>query len=71
MKQADPLASIPDHELRPKDRPRALQLFSDAYLQRCRRLSPQDIVQFLEEFRLNCAAAEAARQQQRTDTRKR
>ncbi len=61
MKKSDPLASIPDDELRPKERPRAVQYFSDEYLQRCRKLSPQDIVQFLEEFRLNYAAAEAGR----------
>ena len=61
MKRADPLAAIPDHDLRPTERPRAVQYFSDEYLQRCRRLSAQDIVQFLEEFRLNYAAAEAAR----------
>ena len=64
MKRADPLASIPDDELRPKERPRAVQYFTDDYLQRCRSLSPQDIAQFLEEFRLNYAAAEAARERQ-------
>ena len=64
MKRADPLAAIPDDELRPKERPRAVQYFSDEYLQRCRRLSAEDIVQFLEEFRLNYAAAEAARQRE-------
>ena len=65
-KRADPLASIPDADLRPKERPRALQYFSDEYLQRCQRLSPQDIALFLEEFRLNYAAAEAARERQGT-----
>ena len=64
MKRADPLASIPDDELRPQKRPRALQYFSDGYLQRCRHLSSQDIAWFLEEFRLNYAAAEAAGRQQ-------
>ena len=62
MKRADPLAAIPDDDLRPTERPRAVQYFSDEYLQRCRRLTAQDIVRFLEEFRLNYAAAEAARQ---------
>ena len=71
MKRADPLACIADDELRPKERPRALQIFSAAYLQRCRRLSPQDIVQFLEEFRLNFAAAQASRQRRGGATRKR
>ena len=63
MKREDPLAAIPDDELRPKERPRAVQYFSDEYLERCRRLSAEDIVQFLEEYRLNYAAAEAARKQ--------
>ena len=40
---------------------RAVQLFSDAYLERCRQLSPDDIVRFLEEFRHNFVAAQAAR----------
>lgn len=62
MKRADPLASIPDDELHPKARPRATQHFSGEYLRRCQRLSPQDIARFLEEFRLNYAAAEAARE---------
>ena len=55
---------IPDDALRPTERPRAVQYFSDDYLQRRRNLSPQDIAQFLEEFRLNYAAAEAARKRQ-------
>ena len=41
---------------------RAVQLFSDAYLERCRQLSPDDIVHFLEEFRHNFAAAKTARE---------
>ena len=40
----------------------AVQLFSDEYLERCRRLSPDEIVCFLEEFRRNFAAAKAARE---------
>lgn len=31
--------------------PRPVQLFSDEYLERCRALSPTDIVRFLEDFR--------------------
>ena len=51
---------------------RAVQLFSDEYLARCRQLSPDDIVRFLEEFRHNFAAAktardDAARRQKRRD----
>lgn len=57
MKRADPLAAIPDDALRPRARPRAVQYFSDEYLARCRRLSPEDILRFLEEFRLNCGGA--------------
>ncbi len=30
---------------------RPLQKFSDAYLERCRELSPEDIVRFLDDFR--------------------
>ena len=30
---------------------RPLQRFSDAYLERCRELSPEDIVRFLDDFR--------------------
>ena len=62
MKCPDPLAAVPDQDLRPTARPRAVQYFPDEYLQRCRGLSAQDVVRFLEEFRLNYAAAEAARQ---------
>ena len=61
MTRADPLASVPADELQPPERIRPVQYFSDAYLQRCRRLAPADIVRFLEEFRLNYCAAEAAR----------
>lgn len=57
----DPLAAVAADDLRPTERPRAVQYFSDEYLQRCRCLSVQDIMQFLEEFRLNYAAAEAGR----------
>lgn len=32
--------------------PRALQLFSPEALERCRRLSPTQIAQFVENFRL-------------------
>lgn len=63
MKPADPLAAFTDEELRPKERPRAVQYFSDEYLQFCRSLSADDVLQFLEEYRLNYAAAEAARRQ--------
>lgn len=62
MNSPDPLVAVPDHDLRPTARPMAVQYFPDEYLQRCRRLSAQDVVRFLEEFRLNYAAAEAARQ---------
>ena len=30
---------------------RPLQRFSEAYLERCRTLSPEDVVRFLEDFR--------------------
>ncbi len=30
---------------------RPLQRFSDAYLERCHELSPEDIVRFLDDFR--------------------
>ena len=33
----------------PPERP--LQRFSDAYLERCRALSPEHVVRFLEDFR--------------------
>lgn len=57
MNRSDPLANIPDEQLRPPARIRPVQYFSDAYLQRCRRLRTEDIVRFLEEFRLNCAGS--------------
>ena len=38
---------------------RPVQRFSDAYLERCRALSPQDIVRFLEDFRKLHGAANA------------
>ena len=31
--------------------PQVVQRFSDEYLERCRKLSPQDIVRFLEDYR--------------------
>jgi len=31
--------------------PRPVQLFSDEYLERCRKLSTMDIVRFLDDFR--------------------
>lgn len=41
---------------------RPLQRFSDAYLERCRELSPEDIVRFLEDFRrLHGAATSRSR----------
>ena len=61
----DPLAAVAADHLLPLERPRAVQYFSDEYLERCRRLSARDIVRFLEEFRLNYAAAEAARRRSR------
>ena len=61
----DPLAAVAVGDLLPLERPRAVQYFSDEYLERCRRLSARDIVRFLEEFRLNYAAAESARRQKR------
>ena len=36
---------------------RPLQRFSDTYLERCRELSPEDIVRFLDDFRRLHAAA--------------
>ena len=38
---------------------RPLQRFSDAYLERCRALSAEDIVRFLEDFRRLHGAATA------------
>ena len=37
--------------MKPDGSERPLQRFSDAYLERCRALSPEDIVRFLEDFR--------------------
>ena len=38
---------------------RPLQRFSGAYLDRCRELSPEDVVRFLEDFRKLHGAATA------------
>lgn len=38
--------------------PRPVQHVSDAYLERCRALSPEDIVRFLDDFRKLHAAAQ-------------
>lgn len=59
MTTRDPLADWPGPW--PKQRPRAVQLFSDEYLERCRALTPAQIARLLEEFRQNYAAAEVAR----------
>lgn len=59
MKAKDPLDDWPGPW--PRERPRALQTFSDEYLERCRRLAPAQIARFLEEYRRNFAAAEAFR----------
>ena len=59
MKTTDPLADWPGPW--PRERPRAVQVFSDEYLGRCRVLTPAQIARFLEEFRRNYAAAEFAR----------
>lgn len=40
-----------------RDSPRPVQRFSDEYLERCRDLSPEDIVRFLDDFRKLHAAA--------------
>ena len=41
---------------------RPLQRFSDAYLERCRELTPGDVVRFLEDFRrLHGAATSRSR----------
>lgn len=60
MTRPDPLANLSDEHLRPAERVRPVQYFSDDYLQRCRRLRTQDILRFLEEFRLNYAATAAS-----------
>ena len=44
--------------------PRAVQFFSDEYLERCREFTPAQIARFLDEFRRNFAAAEASRKRQ-------
>ncbi len=62
MKRPDPLADW-QGPLRGPSRPRAVQRFSPQYLKRCQALSAQDVALFLDEFRRNCAAAEAARPQ--------
>ena len=59
-KRPDPLAEWKG-PLRGPSPPRALQLFSPEYLKRCEALSAQDVVRFLDEFRRNYAAAQAAR----------
>ena len=41
------------------DRPRPVQYFSDEYLEQCRRMSPEEIVAFLESFRQLQAAKPA------------
>lgn len=38
---------------------RPLQRFSDMYLERCRQLTPEDVVRFLEDFRRLHGAATA------------
>ena len=38
---------------------RPLQRFSEAYLERCRELTPEDVVRFLEDFRRLHGAATA------------
>jgi hypothetical protein len=42
-------------------RTRPVQFFSDEYLERCKQMSPTEIVQFLEDFRLLHEAALAAK----------
>ena len=60
MKRPDPLAEW-QGPLRGPRPPRVVQYFSPQYLKRCEALSAQDVVRFLDEFRRNCAAAQAAR----------
>ncbi|MCY3640165.1 MAG: hypothetical protein OXH37_04040 [Gammaproteobacteria bacterium] len=36
-----------------------VQLFTDDYLERCRQLSPMDIVRFLDDYRVVLGAAKA------------
>ena len=42
-----------------KDSQRPVQRFSEAYLERCRKLSPEDIVRYLDDFRKVQGAARA------------
>jgi len=44
---------------RPQPKPRPVQRFSDEYLERCRALSPADIVRFLDDFKRIQGHAEA------------
>ena len=60
MKRPDPLADW-QGPLRGPRPPRAVQYFSLQYLKRCEALSTHDVVRFLDEFRRNYAAAQAAR----------
>ncbi|MCY3566968.1 MAG: hypothetical protein OXH27_12390 [Gammaproteobacteria bacterium] len=53
--------------------PSVVQRFSDEYLERCRELSPQDIVRFLEDYRKLFGAARPnrnRREQKASDSRK-
>lgn len=53
--------------------PSIVQRFSDEYLERCRELTPQDIVRFLEDYRKLFGAARRncdRREQNASDTRK-
>ena len=43
---------------------RPVQYFTDEYLEQCRQMTPQQILQFLEEFRLLFAASAAMQSQQ-------
>ncbi len=49
----------------PEERPRAVQFFSDEYLERYRQFTPAQIARFLDEFRRNYAAAEVSRSKRR------
>ena len=66
MTRPDPLANW-QGPLRGPKRPRATQHFSAEYLRRCQQFSAQEIVRFLDEFKRNYAAAEAARQKEAPD----
>lgn len=53
--------------------PSIVQRFSDEYLERCRELSPQDIVRFLEDYRALFGAAKRNRDRRQkiaSDSRK-